>query len=104
MIFFHTTFCVRMRTWLSTIHFRYMKSKACENVSEKHLESYLMNLLPAQIGGSIYDESLAQIEDHLLICPKCQAAAETHDLLMAAFRMDRAQSGGFSIGVGQAFA
>jgi hypothetical protein len=63
-----------------------MKANACPIVSASQLEQYLMNLLPAQIGGSIYDESVTMIEDHLLVCPICLDRAEIQHVLTVALR------------------
>lgn len=63
-----------------------MKANECRVVPSSRLELYLMNLLPAQIGGSIYDDSVAMIEDHLMVCPICLDQAETQQLLMAGLR------------------
>jgi len=65
-----------------------MKPEACGHLKESTLEAFLMGRLPAQIAGSIYDDSLAKIEDHLLICPSCLEAAETHDFLYLALRSE----------------
>lgn len=84
-------------------YYRSMRAKACETLSEKSLESYLMNLLPAQINGSIFDDSVTTIENHLLICSKCLRFAESHDALINALRAQRRQSQGSTVGVGQTF-
>lgn len=68
-----------------------MKAKECRVVPSSRLELYLMNLLPAQIGGSIYHESVEMIEDHLLVCPICLDQAETQQLLMAGLRAGEGQ-------------
>ena len=79
-----------------------MRSKKCGYVSERTLESFLMNLLPAQIAGRIYDDSIVQIEDHLIICAKCQDFGERHVRLVNALRAERNKAGLNTMASGQA--
>ena len=60
-----------------------------------------MNLLPAQIAGRIYDDSIVQIEDHLMICAKCQDFGERHVRLVNALRVERAKAGTKTMACGQ---
>ena len=53
-----------------------------------------MNLLPAQLAGSIYDKTVEQIENHLLLCEQCQTAAMNHLLLVGALRQSERESRG----------
>ncbi len=69
-----------------------MKAQECAFLSESQLEAFLMERLPAQMDGSIYHDSVARVEDHLLICPRCLDSAETHNLLLTALYLERAQT------------
>ncbi len=65
-----------------------MKANACSYISDGELELYLMNLHPAQLAGDSEDALLSEVEEHLLVCPICLTAAETHDRLMTALRSE----------------
>jgi len=83
---------------MASRYYPVMKITACPSLSERQLELYLMNHLPAQIAGSIHDHSIVEVEDHLLLCPLCQGAAETHTLLITALRLEQKQTRGFTVG------
>ena len=57
-----------------------------------------MNLLPAQIAGSIYDETVEEIENHLLLCAPCQTAAMKHLLLVGALQESEREARGTRTG------
>ncbi len=65
-------------------------SSSCQ-ISEAQLEVYLFGLMPAQIAGQIYDLSIENMEDHLLICPSCQQKAEAHIMLTWALKRSHSQ-------------
>lgn len=78
-----------------------MKPK-CQTISEDRLELYLSGQLTAQVAGNLDDISVTELEDHLLICPICLTAAETHELLMTAFKSKQAaRVRPFTLGAGQ---
>ncbi len=65
-----------------------MSAPVCLVLREKDLERYLTSRLPAQMMGNIYDDSIAQVEDHLMLCPVCLAKAELHELITKALRQN----------------
>jgi len=65
-------------------------------ISEAKLESYLFELMPAQIAGRIFDESIEAMEDHILVCPSCLKKSEDHLSIVQALRRFERHSGSIS--------
>ena len=56
-------------------------------VKNSLLEAYLLNRMPAQVAGKIYDRSIQDLEDHLLICQRCLTRAESQEAMVQALKL-----------------
>lgn len=56
-------------------------------VKNSLLEAYLLNRMPAQVAGMIYNRSIQDLEDHLLICNRCLERAESQEAMVQALKL-----------------